>query len=107
MARLTFHGHATFSIKTDVGTDLVIDPFFSDNPSFTGSVDDIGADFILLTHGHHDHVADVVPLAERKPTKVNASIEITRYPTTGIDNMLLIRTPEGVVPVTGAYYGGE
>lgn len=79
MAKLTFHGHATFSIDTDDATKLVIDPFFTDNPVFKGSVDDIEADFILVTHGHHDHVADLLPLAERTGATVIASFEIAKY----------------------------
>jgi L-ascorbate metabolism protein UlaG (beta-lactamase superfamily) len=79
MPKLTFHGHATFSIETDEGTHLVIDPFFVDNPGFEGSLDDIQADFILLTHGHQDHVADAIPLAERTGATFIASFEIASY----------------------------
>jgi L-ascorbate metabolism protein UlaG (beta-lactamase superfamily) len=79
MPKLTFHGHATFSIETDEGTHLVIDPYFVDNPSFEGSLDDIRADFILLTHGHQDHVADAIPLAERTGATFIASFEIASY----------------------------
>ena len=50
MAQLTFHGHATFSIECDDGTKLVIDPFFTDNPACDHSVEDIEADFILVTY---------------------------------------------------------
>lgn len=79
MAELTFHGHATFSIRTDEGLDLVIDPFFGDNPGFEGSLDDVSADFILLTHGHNDHIADARPLAERTGATIIASYEIATY----------------------------
>ncbi|NIQ59811.1 MAG: MBL fold metallo-hydrolase, partial [Gammaproteobacteria bacterium] len=79
MAKLTFHGHSTFSIETDDGTHLVIDPYFEDNPGFDGSVDDIEADFILITHGHFDHVTDVEPLARRTGATIIASFEIASY----------------------------
>ncbi len=79
MARLTFHGHATFSIETDDGTKLVIDPFFEDNPGFSGSLDDIEADFVLLTHGHFDHVVDTEPLVKRTGATIIASFEIASY----------------------------
>lgn len=112
MARLTFHGHATFSIETDDGTNLVIDPFFSDNPAFEGSADDIAADFILLTHGHYDHVADVLPLAERTGATVIASFEIATY----FENQGLTASPQhigggvhypfGYVKMTAALHGG-
>ncbi len=79
MAKLTFHGHATFSIETDDGTHLVIDPYFEDNPGFTGSLDDIEADFVLITHGHFDHVTDVEPLVRRTGATIIASFEIASY----------------------------
>ena len=112
MAKLTFHGHATFSIETDDGTHLVIDPFFGDNPHFEGSLDDIEADFILITHGHFDHVADLLPLAERTGATVIASFEIAKYLETrditaspqhiggGVDY------PFGYVKMTAALHGG-
>ena len=79
MAKVTFHGHSTFSIENDDGAHLVIDPFFEDNPSFTGSLSDIEADFILVTHGHYDHVADVIPLAGRTGATVIASFEVATF----------------------------
>ena len=79
MAKLTFHGHSTCSLETDDGTHLVIDPFFGDNPGCDVSVDDVEADFILLTHGHFDHIADTIPLAERTGATVIATFEIATY----------------------------
>ena len=112
MAKLTFHGHATFSIETDDGVHLVIDPFFEDNPQFTGSRDDIEADYILLTHGHNDHVADAIPLAERTGATVIASYEIATY----MENRGLTASPQhigggvhypfGYVKMTAALHGG-
>ena len=66
MPKLTFHGHATCSLETDDGVRLVIDPFFTDNPACETPVGEIEADFILITHGHYDHIADAIPLAERR-----------------------------------------
>lgn len=112
MAKLTFHGHATFSIETDEGTNLVIDPFFEDNPTFEGSRDDIAADYILLTHGHYDHVADAIPLAERTGATIIASFEIATY----MENHGLPASPQhiggsvhypfGYVKMTPALHGG-
>jgi L-ascorbate metabolism protein UlaG (beta-lactamase superfamily) len=112
MAKLTFHGHATFSIETDDGSHLVIDPFFRDNPSFEGSLDDIEADFILLTHGHQDHVADAIPLAERTGATIIASFEIASY----MENQGLPASPQhigggvhypfGYAKMTPALHGG-
>lgn len=112
MAKLTFHGHATFSIETDDGAHLVIDPFFEDNPSFSGSLVDVQADYILLTHGHYDHVADVIPLARRTGATVIASFEIATY----LEGQELKTSPQhigggvhypfGHVKMTPALHGG-
>jgi len=79
MAKLTYHGHATFSLEADDGTNLVIDPFFEGNPKFEGSLDDIEADYILLSHGHADHISDAIPLAERTGATVIATHEIATF----------------------------
>ena len=79
LAKLTFYGHATFGIETDDGVRLVIDPFFGDNPVWDHPVADVEADFILLTHGHYDHVADAIPLAERTGATIIASYELATF----------------------------
>jgi len=112
MATLTYHGHATFSIETDGGKHLVIDPFFGDNPSCETSVEDVSADFILLTHGHYDHVADAVPLAKRTGATVIASHEIAKYMegqglTTSPHHIGGgVQYPFGYVKMTPALHGG-
>lgn len=54
---LTWHGHSTWRVTVGK-TDLLIDPFF-DNPHTDLDLEDVDPpDFVLLTHGHADHVAD-------------------------------------------------
>jgi L-ascorbate metabolism protein UlaG (beta-lactamase superfamily) len=88
MATLDYHGHATFTLTTDDGTTIVIDPFFGENPWFEGSVEDVEkADFVFCTHGHFDHMADAVPLLKRTGATAVAAFEIVTYfESIGIEN---------------------
>ena len=111
MPQLTFHGHATVSIHT-ADSKLVIDPFFSENPHFLGSLDDIEADYILVTHGHYDHVADLIGLAERTGATCIATFEIASF----LESQGLNASPQhigggvhypfGYVKLTAALHGG-
>jgi len=62
--KLTFYGHATFSIEVN-GKNLLFDPFFTGNPYTKGvDTDKIKADYLFITHGHGDHTADLVKMAK-------------------------------------------
>lgn len=74
----TYHGHSTISLTVD-GTKLIIDPFFNDNPMAKTRAEDVAADFILLTHGHGDHVGDVIAIAKRTGATVIANFEIVSW----------------------------
>lgn len=114
MATLTFHGHGTFSIEADDGTKLVIDPFFEENPGFSGSLDDIEADFVLLTHGHFDHVVDTEPLVKRTGATIIAAFEIASYFEAKHEFTCSpqhigggVHYPFGYVKMTPALHGGK
>lgn len=79
MATLTFHGHAACDVVTDDGTRLVIDPFFTDNPVSDVAADQVEADWILVTHGHGDHLGDTVRLAQRTGATVISTVEVVSY----------------------------
>lgn len=71
-------GHSTFIISTSSGKNILIDPFLSGNPTTPEewkSPDDI--DYILLTHGHADHAADAIPLAQKSGAKVVSIVELS------------------------------
>ncbi|MYI47258.1 MAG: MBL fold metallo-hydrolase, partial [Gemmatimonadetes bacterium] len=83
MARLTFHGQSTFTIETDDGTRLVIDPFFDDNPVSDIRRSEVGAvDYILCTHGHFDHFVDAIPLARETGATLISTFEIVSFAET-------------------------
>lgn len=78
MTTLTWYGHATLGLETG-GYRILIDPFFSGNPAATASADQVQADFILVTHGHGDHVGDTVAIAKRTGALVISNFEIASW----------------------------
>lgn len=83
----TYYGHSTVAIDAD-GTKIVIDPFLApNNPLATASADDLEADFILISHGHGDHIADAAALAKRTGALVITSFEIVNWlAAQGVEN---------------------
>jgi len=77
--RFTYHGHSTFTVDAD-GVKLVIDPFFApNNPLAPTTADAIEADFILVSHGHGDHIADAAAIAKRTGATVISNFEIIAW----------------------------
>jgi L-ascorbate metabolism protein UlaG (beta-lactamase superfamily) len=72
---ITYHGHSCFEIETPKHR-IVIDPFLSGNPLAKAKPEEIKADWILLTHGHDDHVGDTVDIAKRNQATVIAPHEL-------------------------------
>lgn len=115
MARLHYHGHSTFTLTTDDGTRIIIDPWFNENPVSDVKADDIeGADFILCTHGHFDHFADAIPLAKRTGATLVSTFEIVSFAQSkGVENAHPLHIgggytfPFGYVKMTPALHGGQ
>ena len=76
--KFTWYGHATLGLETG-GYKIVVDPFFSGNPAASTSADAVEADFILISHGHGDHVGDGVALARRTGATVISNDEIANW----------------------------
>ena len=76
--KLTYHGHAAWSIESD-GRKILIDPFFTDNPLADTSADKVEADFILVSHAHGDHLGDTIAIAKRTNATVISNFEIYNY----------------------------
>lgn len=85
---LTFYGHACFSVKTQ-GKTIIFDPFISPNPKAAHiDANTLAADYILLSHGHEDHVADAENIAKRTGAKLVSNFEIVSwYEKKGIENV--------------------
>lgn len=112
--KIRWHGHATFSVDVD-DTKLIIDPFLKGNsPVAQISADEIDVDYILLTHGHGDHVADAIPLAERCGATIIANFEICNwFNSKGIEKTHSqhigggFNHPFGHVKLTPAWHGSS
>ncbi|MCE5193185.1 metal-dependent hydrolase [bacterium] len=76
--RLTYLGHSAFLIATSAG-DILIDPFLSGNPRSSISLEELHPAFILVTHGHVDHLGDTVAIAQRSGAMVVAPSELATY----------------------------
>lgn len=86
--RFTYYGHACFAVEAG-GKTLLFDPFISLNP-LAKKIDarNVAADFILVSHGHSDHVADVVDIANRTRAKVIAPYEVgSWFEGKGVNNV--------------------
>jgi L-ascorbate metabolism protein UlaG (beta-lactamase superfamily) len=92
--RVTWLGHACLLIESD-GQRLLIDPFLTGNPAAATTADKVQADFILVSHGHGDHVGDTIAIAQRTGATVICNYEISEW-----------FTKKGVKKVHGQQHGG-
>lgn len=78
--KFTYYGHSCFAVETG-GKKLLFDPFITGNELATGIVDieKIEADYILISHGHGDHIADLVSIAARTGAKVTGAYEVMNW----------------------------
>ena len=76
--RIRWLGHAAIGLETG-GHKILIDPFFTDNPAAVIRAADAEADFILVSHGHGDHVGDAVSIAKRTGATVASNYEISLW----------------------------
>jgi L-ascorbate metabolism protein UlaG (beta-lactamase superfamily) len=94
--RVTWLGHATVLVQLPSGINLLIDPFIEHNPKYPkGFVLPEKIDYVLLTHAHSDHTADVIPIARNHGATVVAMVELAQYFAT-----------KGVASTVGINFGG-
>jgi len=76
--RVRWLGHAALLFESD-GRRLLVDPFFTGNPAAAIKAEEATADFILVSHGHGDHVGDTVAIARRTGATVISNYEISLW----------------------------
>lgn len=75
MVSLRFLGHASFALEHN-GTTLLFDPFLTDNPFQAATAETIDCQYILVSHGHFDHLGDALQIAKRTGATIISTAEI-------------------------------
>jgi L-ascorbate metabolism protein UlaG (beta-lactamase superfamily) len=112
--KFTYYGHACFAVVAG-GKTLLFDPFITPNPLAEKiDVKEIAADFILVSHGHGDHVADLVDIAKRTGATVITPYEVgSWFEKKGVENVQAMnhggaaKMPFGRVKLTAAIHSSS
>ncbi len=85
---ITYYGHSCFGIEIN-GKHLLFDPYISANELAKNiDVNTIKADYILISHGHNDHIQDVENIAKRTKAQIICNYEIYDwYTKKGLENI--------------------
>ncbi len=85
--KLTYYGQSCFGLETQ-GSHLIFDPMISGNELAAAiDVNKLPADYVLLSHGHGDHVADAEAIVKRTGAKIISNYEIVSwYGAKGLEN---------------------
>lgn len=86
--KVTWLGHGSFELDID-DTKILLDPYLTDNPAASASADSFEkVDYILVSHGHGDHIGDTIDIAKRTGAMVIANAEISGWLRgQGLDNV--------------------
>lgn len=76
--RITWYGHAALELLVN-DHRILIDPFLSGNPAAALDADQLQADYILISHGHGDHVGDALAIAQRTGATIISNFEIANW----------------------------
>ena len=77
--QITWLGHSSFRLRTPGGKEVLLDPWYTGNPSFPESARPKAADLILISHGHSDHITDAAAMAKTTGATVIGIWEITSW----------------------------
>lgn len=76
---ITWLGHSTFLLTTPEGDDILVDPFLESSPVCPEQFYDVESDAILVTHGHNDHVGDLIDAAGRCDGPIVGNFEVATW----------------------------
>lgn len=77
--KYTYYGHSSFLVEID-GVCIVFDPYISPNELAKAvDVNSIKCDYVMLSHGHFDHVTDAEVIARNNDATIIANFEIATY----------------------------
>lgn len=76
--KITWLGHSCFAIDAG-GHRLLVDPFLDQNDKAPVKSASVECDYILVTHGHFDHISDAAAIAKRTGATVLANFEVTQW----------------------------
>jgi L-ascorbate metabolism protein UlaG (beta-lactamase superfamily) len=77
--KITYYGHSCFGVEIN-GKHLLFDPFITGNELANDvDVESVKADYILISHGHNDHIADVFSISKRTNAKIVCAYEIFEW----------------------------
>ena len=112
--KITYYGQSCFMMEIE-GTKVLFDPFITNNPKAPKiDINTLKPDFILLSHGHFDHVDDAVAIAKSSGAKVISNIEIAQWlGKQGVDNTIDLNMggstdlPFGKVQLVPAWHSSD
>jgi L-ascorbate metabolism protein UlaG (beta-lactamase superfamily) len=79
MVEITWLGHGTYQFRLETGEVILVDPWIEGNPRFPAGFPIDRVDVILVSHGHFDHIHDVLPLAEKFSPQIVAIYETVHW----------------------------
>ncbi len=112
--QLTWLGHGSWALK--IGEiDVLLDPFLDDSPTAPVKSGDVAADYILVSHGHFDHVADAAAIAHRTGATIVSNFEISQWfankhqvaNTLGMNLGGQVALPFGTLKMTVAWHSSQ
>ncbi len=76
--KVCFHGHSCFSLTTPKYR-ILVDPWIKGNPHSDLDYETVECDYILVSHGHFDHLGDAIEIANRTDATIIGVVELTSY----------------------------